>query len=435
MNKPIIALCSVIVAWVLTMSIILVVFAGHGTYQNAGTNPFDTNGVDSELSEDEIISSIPIGYVNADLYNYQQYNVLYNVVKEIDRNLPTKTSNEGLDAYPEYGNILSADSTQKAAINNENSMLNAGITYDSMDANGNLYKNGQKIEQEFYKHTAADANYYGGLEDTQKAVIKEITFDDIKVADNNMFLTGLYAPAGEVIKIELSADDFKKLGSFEVVIGQSTNRGNTNDITSTGHRYIRMPYLTNRMTISASTAVYNESAGTYTAYVGSYLGGPIYLNKLKDIGKEYKITISNAVEYPHYILGVTTKEDWDRLSKSTAPYIDVLVMDRVRLSGSVKYGKKDGILYDYEHMTNVAQFWSNVHMTSYSVPGSSSANWGIDILFDPYVRNDFMGGGVAVMGANFCINSDGWMGNALNYDSLMNNGDWGNMHEIKLTVN
>lgn len=81
---------------------------------------------------------------------------------EVERKIP-EVSNEGLAAYPVYGKNVSG--LDKAAVLAENKILNAGDTYNSMDAGGNLYLNGEKIDQKFYKHTYADSNYYGTLSD------------------------------------------------------------------------------------------------------------------------------------------------------------------------------------------------------------------------------------------------------------------------------
>lgn len=358
-----------------------------------------------------------VNYSNSTVESYQKINVAYEVLGEIERNIP-EVSNEGLSAYPVYGK--QNNSLDKPAILAENRILNAGNTYDSMDAEGNLYLNGEKVDQEFYKHTYADSNYYGTLSDEDPAVIKKISFNNIVYKDNNMYTTGLYAPAGEVIKIEIAAEDLDALGgSYEIYMGQVTNRGNSNNIRDT-HGYIRMPEHTNKMIIKSSTA-----------YVGTYFGGPIYINKLKDIGHEFSITISGAVEYAHYILGSTTEEDYNRFIDSTAPFYELNVYDMLRFTGPAKYSfDDDGTRYTFDEITRMAEYWYNVAVTSEKVPGSSSRAWGIDTLFDCYVYGNLLGGGVALKGANFCTNDVSWMRGALDYDSFMQEGNWGNMHEF-----
>lgn len=117
----------------------------------------------------------------------------------VERKLP-EISNEGLVKYPVYGSTLSATTEEKQAILNENSKLTASSsTYDSMDEEGNLYLNGNKIDDlKLYKHTASIGMYEGNVDDDEPALIKRLT---IQSRSGGNHITGLYAPAGEVIKI------------------------------------------------------------------------------------------------------------------------------------------------------------------------------------------------------------------------------------------
>lgn len=383
------------------LSSLLLIFGLASCKGNAGDNNED-DGNNPSTS----FSSSPVE-------NYQTINVAYEVLGEVERKIP-EVKNGGLSAYPIYGQNVS--NLDKEAILAENRILNAGRTYDSMDADGNLYLKGEAVEQEFYKHTYADSNYYGGLTDEEPAVIKKITFNNIVNKDNNTYTTGLYAPAGEVVKIEIDAEDLAALGgSIEIYMGQVTNRARMHYL-GTGSNFVRMPENTSVMKITSPTS-----------YVGTYFGGPIYINKLKDIGHEFSITISGAVEYAHYILGSTTEADYERFKDSTAPFYELYIYDMLRFTGPGSYSfDSDGTRFDFAEITRSAKYWYNVAMTSKKVPGSSHGSWGIDTLFDCASN----GGGLAYQGANFCINNVAWFANVLDYETLVNDGNWGNMHEI-----
>lgn len=370
-------------------------------------------GLASCTKDEEITKDPELSYANSNVETYQTINVAYEVLGEVERKIPD-VSNGGLSAYPVYGKQI--NNLDKAAILAENRTLNAGTTYNSMDADGNLYLNGEPVSQKFYKHSYAESNYYGGLSDDEPAVIKKLTFNNIINKDNNTYTTGLYAPAGEVVKIEIAEEDLEALGgSLEIYMGQVTNRARMHYL-GVGSNFVRMPENTSKMVITSPTS-----------YVGTYFGGPIYINKLKDIGHEFSITISGAVEYAHYILGSTTKEDYERFIDSTAPFYELYIYDMLRFTGPGQYSfASDGTRFDFDEMTRSAKYWYNIALTSKKIPGSSHGSWGIDTLFDCASN----GGGLAYQGANFCINAVSWFANVLDYNVLVNEGNWGNMHEI-----
>lgn len=95
-------------------------------------------------------------------------------------------------------------------------------------------------------------------------------------------------------------------GGITAHIGQALYNGQANNIWS-GKEMPRMPHLLNTMQVNKDTAIYNEQDGTYTAYVGSFLGGPLYI---RNTNATFTATITGGVEYPHFILGYTTEEEY-----------------------------------------------------------------------------------------------------------------------------
>ena len=147
-----------------------------------------------------------------------------------DRTIPATTSNEGLNSrYPTYGTSLSnITDEEKDNILAENSkILASDSTYNSMDSVGNLYLNGSAIGKKLYKHTASVGMYYGNVSDDEKAVVRKIT---ILPGEVRNYVTGLYAPAGEEVKIEMSKAGLEKTGGLIVYIGQVSHRNNLNNI-------------------------------------------------------------------------------------------------------------------------------------------------------------------------------------------------------------
>lgn len=331
------------------------------------------------------------------------------VIGTTNRTLP-EISNGGLSRYPFYGTALpNASVEEKEAIIAENNELNASSsTYNSMDKNGNLLLNGVETGEKLYKHTASTFMYYGDVADDEPAVIKEIAID---ANSNRNYITGLYAPAGEVIKIKISNEDLVKSNGLKISIGQMgmiTNNSNINNIWSAKNMN-RMPVIANIMNVDSTTA-----------YVGSFFGGPIYISPNNSC--DFTVTISGAVEYMHYIYGLTTEEEFEEMKNFSAPYFDFEVWDNsVRHSGPKYYAPTD-----YDNLTKVAELWEKISLTSKQVPTGSNSSVGIAFLYDPFIA---AGGAVAFVGRNWCDLPPDWMTGSLDYQNFTSNGQWGTIHE------
>ncbi|MGM9972396.1 MAG: M60 family metallopeptidase [Anaeroplasmataceae bacterium] len=326
----------------------------------------------------------------------------------VERHIPEE-SNEGLSRYPYYGtNLANITYEEKISLINESNYLrSSSTTYDEMDINGNLYLNGEEINRKLYKHTASENFFFGNVDDNERAVIKKITIDPKR---NGNYITGLYAPAGEVIKVEISNEDLEKTGGVKIEIGQFPQNNQLNNIWEARDDFSRMPHIGNEMLVSKTTS-----------YVGAYLGGPIYVTPVNK--SSFTITISGAVEYCHFIYGLTTKEEFERLSKTSAPYFDLEVWDN-----SVRHsGPKSMTNLDYDNLEKISEFWLATSNISRQIPSGSSLDMGITFLYDTFVC---AGAACAIVGRNWCNMPVGWMASALDYDSFTQSGAWGSIHEF-----
>ena len=179
----------------------------------------------------------------------------------VKRTLPTVNSGKGLNSvagtdYPLYGtNYAGGD---KDGIIAESSFLTAtgtanagGGGYTWMDEHGNLYA-GTRAEpdttgRKLYKHAAAVGNYRGDVSDSEPAVEKVVTMR--ARGYNGYSVTGIYAPAGEVITIKISQEDMEATGGITIHIGQALYNGQANNIWS-GKGMPRMPHLLNTMQVN-----------------------------------------------------------------------------------------------------------------------------------------------------------------------------------------
>lgn len=399
------------------------------TDANNGTNnDGDNTSVEYELFEKSTSTNSKIG-------------IAYSIVGSQKRNLP-QIGDEGLSRYPVYGQTLAKAEDEsdedftalKQAILAENAYLNAdpnatlsGVctNYDSLDASGYLYLDKQPVlddggnHRKLYKHTASQGMYFGNVSDSERALVKQIKIQPRQMGN---YITGLYAPAGEVIKLTISADDLNRAGCFNVYVGATLANGQANNIWL-ARDFNRMPVVANKMPVNADVCTYDETLKTYTCYFGSYFGGPIYVgtpnNKV-----EFQVEISGGVEYPHLIYGLTTEEEYNRSLKSSAPYFDLEVFDNaVRFSGPRVCSDK----YSYAELCEACELWDKIAMVSKQVPTGSNASYGIDFLFEPFVA---AGAAVAFVGRNTVNCPTDWMDSCLNVEDFVNNGAWGNIHEF-----
>ena len=323
------------------------------------------------------------------------------------KRLDTTISDEG-NRYPTYGTSLQniTDEEKTNLINEANYLKSSSSTYDKMDEFGNLYLNDTLLERKFYKHTTSLNNYYGTPDDNEESVIKKI---DVNATRRGNYITGLYAPAGEVIKIELSDEDLAKTGGVKIEIGQYSQNNQLNNIWAQRNDFSRMPLMGNEMEIT-----------TNEGFVGSFLGGPIYITPNNKC--EFSITISNALEYCHFIYGLTTREEFERLKNTSSPYFDLEVWDSsVRHSGPKAYAN-----LDYDNLMKISKLWLSISNISKQIPSGSAKDIGITFLYDPFVA---AGSAVAFVGRNWCNLPPSWMSGALDYEGFTTNGSWGAIHE------
>ncbi len=359
------------------------------------------------------------------------------VIGTVERVVPKKTRDEGLGVYPKFGYTLSTvigngDEQvrgRKELIEESNYLtatgtLNAGGgNYKFMDKDGFLY-NGTTAEPQqsldkagkprrLYKHSASAGLYMGDVSPDEPGIIKRVTMRPRGY--DGYGVTGVYAPAGEVIKIQLGEADMDATGGIVIHIGQALYNGKANNIWVEKGQMPRIPHLLNTMTVDKNTSVFDVDTKTYTAYVGSFIGGPLYI---RNEGVTFTATISGGVAYSHFILGYTTEEEFNKNASSTAPYFDLEVWHNGVLHSGAKTGASG---LNYDDIYNAAVLWDKI--ASVTTTGS---NQGIVFLYDPFVA---AGAAVAFPGQRSVNCPQDWMRASLDSDGLVTTGSWGNLHE------
>ncbi|MDE6441824.1 MAG: M60 family metallopeptidase [Clostridia bacterium] len=394
----------------------------------------------------------------------------------------------GVRVYPTYGKVLKGyTAEERNGLMKESHALAPSPTwkslgiYNAIDSEGYLLKNGQRIpynandgsdddeedetgeiisgglEEEsgetqeegsttvnkqynqqyrmLYKHTAALTHFGGGLSDDEPRIVKKITaLTHAKLESTT--ITGLYAPAGEVVKFEMSLSDYKSAGGLRVLIGQNYNLSqhvsmevSGNGIKGTGLN--RMPDILSIFQYNDKTGAVYKDGDTVTFYVGSFFGGPIYFRPISNsVERKITVTISGAVKYQHFILGSTTPEEYEFNKNTTAPYFDLEVFDSVRFT-THKFAASGGLAlkdFTYENCTDAAVLWDKIAEVSTRVRwnGLSGASAPVYVIGDCYIA---AGAAFANPGRNGVVCPPSWLAEALNYNRMVNSGSWGTMHE------
>ncbi|MDE6373071.1 MAG: hypothetical protein K2L72_01075, partial [Clostridia bacterium] len=329
--------------------------------------------------------------------NYPRYKPVADIKDERDQfplgdDVEDAIAAAGSVRYPKYGytmsSVLKSDAAREALINesdyltaygtrnNSGNGQNGEGTYNMMDKDGYLYfvNNGTTTQatnpdgspRRLYKHSAAEGMYYGGINDAnpeladdEPGIVKEVTLRPRGYGSYSV--TGVYAPAGEVIKIEMSEADMNATGGITIHIGQALYNGQSNNIWVAKGQMQRFPNILNTMVVNKNTATLEN--GVYTAYVGSFIGGPLYI---RNTNATFTATISGGVRYSHFILGYTTKEEYEENKKSSTPYFDLEVWNYGVLHSGPKYYAQD---FSYDDLYKVAVLWEKV--SSVTTTGSS----------------------------------------------------------------
>ena len=415
-----------------------------------------------DVYDKEYSNTTAVGFYGEVTGTYERVKPVAETTNEaaaFDNDLTKTIFTAGKARYPKYGSTLkhvigSSEEQQAArgALISETAYLCAWGTaganrggaqtadkYTRIDKDGYLYqyKNNEWIHslkknkeeytpenyRQLYKHNAANGMYLEGysrngvtyaVDDKAKAVVKEVT---MRVRGYSSYsVTGLYAPAGEVIKIELSGKDMDATGGITVHIGQALYNGQANNIWVGKNQMQRPPLILTTLVLNKSTCDYDEATDIWTGYVGSFLGGPIYI---RNTAKTVTAKISGGLEYLHFILGYTTEEEYNRLKKeSVVPYFDMEVWNYGVLHSGPRYYAEG---FSYDNIYKAAVLWEKVSSVT-----AASSKQGIVFIYDPFVA---AGAAVAFPGRSSVNCPAGWMSQSLNYNTLVTSGSWGNFHE------
>ena len=219
------------------------------------------------------------------------------------------------------------------------------------------------------------------------------------------FSTGLYAPPGEILRIQVSAE----LKGASVIIGCHRD----NILGSKRERTHRFP----RISLSRTFDKQNIE-------VASPFGGLIYIDVPdkkeweKSRGKA-RVEIEGGVEAPYFRLGETTPEEWLRLRQAPAPWAE---FGGEKLIGSVPsdFVRK----LDYATMKELSEYWDKaVELQDWL------AGWGPRRAPERFVADAELSAGYGHSGYPYMGYLD-WGSGFVDLQSLKTSGSWGHFHEM-----
>ncbi len=351
----------------------------------------------------------------------------YEILETIENpDIPDRTYNEysingqtsPLD-YPKYNKYSSNNKNNdnlQGVLEESRKICNYNNTYyDTITDDKKLLLNGVEVGT-FYKHDAAIDNYGGNVSDSEPRLKVKL---QINPREYGNVITGLYAPAGELIKITIPENMVNK--GITITVGAIHQRNHDyyyliDQINTKNAGKYRMPQLYNQFPALTNT----------TTNVGNMLGGPIYISG----GDEpFEVIVEGAVLYNHFIYGTTTKEQYEQTLTSTAPYFDFEAefdyYGNLGIRSSLPLIYKDNNL-TYDDLNKSGEFWSYAFSVTSAFPDSGK-NTVKNILCDAYVST---GMAFAIRGSDLVIAPLSYGNYVFDYDTLINYGNWLIFHEL-----
>ncbi len=297
------------------------------------------------------------------------------------------------------------------------------------------------------KHPAADF-IYGKIPDDAKAVTMRIVTDPIY---RSPITTGLYLVPGEVATVKI-----KGLKAGETVTLYTHHQdtmgylGYNEEGRGFGKMEDYLAYWDQRIVQEAERAEREGTAPDFDRYdyglhgqwqwqnqkvpcmgttftvvgtgeetevkIGSMYGGPLYV---KPTAGTVEMEITGAVLTPHFVLGVTTVEEFEAQLRKAPGLIATLDVENGQLIGPAED------MRNCDDIEKLAYFWHSVFAIDISLNGRDY-NYNMTMCYDLHVP----AGEAVALNSNFCAQPAYWFPICMNYETLTTKGNWGTFHEL-----
>lgn len=211
--------------------------------------------------------------------------------------------------------------------------------------------------------------------------------------------TGLWAPAGEVVTLEVP--ELEDGVTITVVVGSHT------DSVVGRPRWARFPVVSRRYRI--------DSAGSHA--VANAFGGLIYLAANRTDAGVVPVVVRGAVEAPMFVLGSTSVDAWQGSIRDRPAPFGELACDRI------VWTLPSGVLRECDAPDDVLRFWAKVIDVQDDLAHNDRTSPERFVL-DRQISVGYMHSGYPLMGPVSAAEA------ALDLATLREKGNWGMFHEI-----
>ncbi|MDE6894404.1 MAG: M60 family metallopeptidase, partial [Malacoplasma sp.] len=380
-----------------------------------------------------LVEKQPDNNVNT-LYSHDSY-----ITKRYKRTIPQTYSG---DVYYTEQDATNSNSVQKSLHfrspteypSPEYPVTDINTLYDLYDENSvaisDVFINEQLKNNSLKKHPGIDYQYMyeNRLPDDALAVEKYFNID---LTQPGYITTGLYLGPGEIINLNfpgLTDEQVKNLG-LSLSLGDSDNRSPAKNESKLLRSTKRLAFLNKVVQIDKNNFSYGTPFGGIVHIVTTK--NPSVIKEITDNMRNVGMVANGAVEALHYINGYTTQEEWFRLvNEAKAPIFDISA-DHIKFIGpkvalqmfEENNNPNDSKWYPYKAM----DLFDKMALDSlYTINNNSSWKQPYRHSFSNYVA---AGAAVSFVGASIITEPWSWARGFLDYDTIIQAGSWGIMHE------
>ena len=254
------------------------------------------------------------------------------------------------------------------------------------------------------KHIAADGQFYGSISDDVLGVEKKIYVNTNSKGTHSL---ASYVPAGEIATVTLSEEAlfYAKKGWIKISVGMTMvdatnytyNQGTNN----------RMPYLGKTFSVSERET-----------QVGTPFGGMVFIEINSSVPSGLQL-----VDSPYYDLGQTTSKEWKTAKDAAGLFAEIR-------TPYLRFIVPSYFIREVEDPNLACLFWTNATTLSATLMAQEARTTPMTLIFDDYIT---AGLAYASVGNWTCNLPSDWATSALDYERLMESGNWGLMKSITIT--
>lgn len=314
----------------------------------------------------------------------------YEILGNVNREKPGSFGKFPSSEYPSFNNALKEiEKEKRIKIYNENIAM-----YDDIEL---AIENGSLM-----KHNSADWQFGGVIGEDVRAVVKKTYINSLVKGTHSL---GVYAPAGEILTIEIDRSMVDK--GLKVVVGYESEVSD-----------ISLEQFLSEVNISRMPIIRKSfSLNSEITRVGTPLGGTVYLMVPISISEDFSVVVSGGIDNPVFQLGVNTEKDLE----------DMLLTSGLTMEFKLPYVRlimpKEKVKMAEKEVINALEMWHKMTSVSAYVLEKGGQATPVVIYYDTFTNSMLKKKGYGILPV-FEVD------NALNYKQLMYYGSYNNFYEF-----